>query len=128
MLAAESPSHYVPAGISQQDIIRGEHPNKIKDVVHDIASSAHVHAAHCSQLLPTLPLASHKAFLPLTAANIFLDRLQNYDFDLSNGRALVRTPLLPWHLFRAKTTMNWNINKTVARERLSGSRGGKGRS
>ena len=80
--------------------MRGKNRDLIKDVVHDIASSAHVHAEHCEKLMPDLPPRSIYGLLPLTAAKLFLSRLQKYDFDIFNDRTLIRSPSLPFVLMK----------------------------
>lgn len=87
-------------GVSQSDIVRGKQREKIRDVVHDIASSAHLHAEHCEELSVGLPPKALYGLLPLTPAKLFLKRLQKYDFDIFNERTLVRPPSLPFALMK----------------------------
>ena len=87
-------------GVSQSDIVRGKNRDKIRDVVHDIASSAYVHSEHCDKLIVGLPPRSMYGLLPLTPAKLFLKRLQKYDFDIFNDRTLVRPPSLSFVLMR----------------------------
>ena len=96
--------------ISQADIIRGKHPEKVKDVVHEIASSAHVHAEHCENLMKTLPLSAKFGLLPLIPARIFLKRLKKYDFDIFHERVLLRTPFLFFKLVYESKKLNFHAN------------------
>lgn len=101
-------------GLSQTDIIRGNHRDKIKDVVHEIASSAHVHAQHCERIMATLPPGSKYGLLPLAPAKLFLKRLQKYDFDIFNDRTLMRSPSLSFVLLKEAMGINWNNNMLSA--------------
>ena len=103
-------------GVSQTDIIRGNNREKIRDVVHDIASSAHVHAEHCEKLIASIPPRSVYGLLPLTPAQRFLQRLQKYDFDIFNDRTLVRPPSLPFVLMKEsiKVDMKCRVRRFAA--------------
>ena len=87
--------------ITHQQIIENTDPDKLKDAIHDTASSAYVHAQHCQTILKSCDKNIKLGFLPLTAVKLFLARLQKYDFDINNGRTMQRSPLLPFYLYRS---------------------------
>ena len=97
-------------GISQEDIIRGENVEKVKDVVHEIASSAHVHADHCEKLMKTLPLSAKYGLLPIIPAKLFLKRLEKFDFNIFHERALLRPPTLFFRIAFESKKLNFQAN------------------
>ncbi|ETE71184.1 hypothetical protein L345_03002, partial [Ophiophagus hannah] len=67
-------------GVSQEDFIRNNEVKKIKDIVYDIASQAHVHLEH-------------------VAIEDYLHKIQKADFNIFHPSLHQKSTLLPLHLY-----------------------------
>ncbi|XP_032079159.1 NADH dehydrogenase (ubiquinone) complex I, assembly factor 6 isoform X2 [Thamnophis elegans] len=67
-------------GVSQEDFIRNNEAKKIRDVVYDIASQAHVHLEH-------------------VAIEDYLHKIQKADFNVFHPSLHQKSTLLPLHLY-----------------------------
>ena len=104
------------AGLSQTAVVRGEDKEALKNAVHDISSSAHVHLEHCMKLRTSLPSTAQLALIGCVPARATLDTLERYDFDVTNGKALQRKALLAMSIkkeaIRLNLVGNWNQMKS----------------
>ncbi|XP_028282122.1 NADH dehydrogenase (ubiquinone) complex I, assembly factor 6 isoform X2 [Parambassis ranga] len=86
-------------GASQEDFIRGSQEKKIRDVVYDIASQAHVHLQHARSFSNSVPAAANPAFLHTVVLEDYLQRVRRADFDVFHKSLQNRNPLLPIQLY-----------------------------
>nr|XP_015213196.1 PREDICTED: NADH dehydrogenase (ubiquinone) complex I, assembly factor 6 [Lepisosteus oculatus] len=86
-------------GVSQEDFIRGSGEQKVRDVVFDIASQAHVHLHHARSFSKNVPLNASPAFLQTVALEDYLERVRRVDFDVFHPSLQKRNPLLPLQLY-----------------------------
>uniref|UniRef100_A0A3Q3QA18 NADH dehydrogenase (ubiquinone) complex I, assembly factor 6 n=1 Tax=Monopterus albus TaxID=43700 RepID=A0A3Q3QA18_MONAL len=86
-------------GASQEDFIRGSRDQKVRDVVYDIASQAHVHLQHARSFSHNVPAAATRAFLQTVALEDYLQRVRRADFDVFHPSLQNRNPLLPIQLY-----------------------------
>lgn len=86
-------------GTSQEDFIRGSREQKIRDVVYDIASQAHVHLQHARSFSMNVPHAAMPAFLQTVVLEDYLHRVRKVDFDVFHPSLQKRNPILPFHLY-----------------------------
>lgn len=113
-------------GVSQEDIIRGNITQEVRDATYDCASLAHTHLTKSRHLRSKLPKPALRAFLPavspchlwavsgvskhVTSCDLqvpceaFLQRIQHCSFDPLDPRVLQRRPWLPLSLLRAAWT------------------------
>lgn len=88
--------------VSQEDIIRGNKDQKVKDVIFDIATTAHHHLQHAKEIMKNVPQNAKIGLLPHVSASTYLGALQRVDFDIFDSSLQKRNPLLPLHLWWAK--------------------------
>ncbi|XP_065285557.1 NADH dehydrogenase (ubiquinone) complex I, assembly factor 6 [Dermacentor albipictus] len=85
--------------VSQESVARGK--ADLKEVIYDIACTAHQHLATARSLKKDIPRDVRLVYLPAVASNAYLERLRHADFNVYDGRLHVRNGLLPlslwWH-------------------------------
>ncbi|KAM4601494.1 NADH dehydrogenase (ubiquinone) complex I, assembly factor 6 [Polymixia lowei] len=86
-------------GASQEEFIRGSREQKVRDVVYDIASQAHVHLQHARSFSRNVPAAAAPAFLQTVVLEDYLQRVRRADFDVFHPSLQKRNPLLPIQLY-----------------------------
>ncbi|XP_077577051.1 NADH dehydrogenase (ubiquinone) complex I, assembly factor 6 isoform X1 [Stigmatopora nigra] len=86
-------------GASQEDFIRRNQEQHVRDVVYDIASQAHVHLQHARSFRPRVPAVAMPAFLHTVALEDFLQRVRKADFDIFHPSLQKRNPLLAMQLY-----------------------------
>ncbi|XP_034409124.1 NADH dehydrogenase (ubiquinone) complex I, assembly factor 6 isoform X4 [Cyclopterus lumpus] len=86
-------------GASQEDFIRGSREQKVRDVVYDIASQAHVHLQHARSFSSNVPTAANVAFLQTVVLEDYLQRVRRADFDVFHPSLKNRNPLVPFQLY-----------------------------
>lgn len=70
----------VKNNISLEEIFRCKPSKSLSDVVYEIACRAHQHLTKARNL--TVPAESRSTFLPAVATTVYLDRLQQVDYDV----------------------------------------------
>ncbi|KAK7063020.1 NADH dehydrogenase (ubiquinone) complex I, assembly factor 6 [Halocaridina rubra] len=88
--------------VSQENIIRGSQDQNVKDVVFDIASTAHHHIEHVKDLMKSVPKNARIGLLSHVSVSSYLDALQQVHFDVFNPALQRRNNLLPVRLWWAK--------------------------
>ncbi|KAF7246099.1 NADH dehydrogenase (ubiquinone) complex I, assembly factor 6 [Varanus komodoensis] len=86
-------------GVSQEDFIRYNQEKKVKNVIYDIASQAHVHLEHARSFRKDVPVKAFPAFLCTAALEDYLIKLQKVDFNVFHPVLHRRSTLLPLHLY-----------------------------
>ncbi|MFT7816325.1 NADH dehydrogenase (ubiquinone) complex I, assembly factor 6 isoform X1 [Arapaima gigas] len=86
-------------GASQEDFLRGSSEQRVRDVVYDVASQAHVHLQHARSFSKNVPPAASPAFLCTVALEDFLQRVRTVDFDVFHASLQKRNPLLAIQLY-----------------------------
>ncbi|XP_026561731.1 NADH dehydrogenase (ubiquinone) complex I, assembly factor 6 isoform X2 [Pseudonaja textilis] len=86
-------------GVSQEDFIRNNEAKKIKDIVYDIASQAHVHLEHARSFKKNVPAKAFPAFLCTVAVADYLHKIQKADFNIFHPSLHQKSTLLPLHLY-----------------------------
>lgn len=86
-------------GASQEDFIRGNREQHIRDVVYDIASQAHTHLQHARSFSHLVPPAATPAFLHTVVLEDYLQRVRKADFDVFHKSLQNRNPLIPIQLY-----------------------------
>ncbi|KAG8133800.1 hypothetical protein E2320_011548 [Naja naja] len=86
-------------GVSQEDFIRNNEAKKIKDIVYDIASQAHVHLEHARSFKKNVPAIAFPAFLCTVAIEDYLHKIQKADFNIFHPSLHQKSTLLPLHLY-----------------------------
>ncbi|XP_040021911.1 NADH dehydrogenase (ubiquinone) complex I, assembly factor 6 isoform X1 [Gasterosteus aculeatus] len=86
-------------GASQEDFIRGGREQKVRDVVYDVASQAHVHLEHARSFSNNVPPAATLAFLQTVALEDYLQRVRRADFDVFHPSLKNRNPLVPFQMY-----------------------------
>uniref|UniRef100_A0A8C5RUR1 NADH dehydrogenase (ubiquinone) complex I, assembly factor 6 n=1 Tax=Laticauda laticaudata TaxID=8630 RepID=A0A8C5RUR1_LATLA len=86
-------------GISQEDFIRNNEAKKIKDIVFDIASQAHVHLEHARSFKKNVPAKAFPAFLCTVAVADYLHKIQKADFNIFHPSLHQKSTLLPLRLY-----------------------------
>ncbi|XP_034029804.1 NADH dehydrogenase (ubiquinone) complex I, assembly factor 6 isoform X2 [Thalassophryne amazonica] len=86
-------------GASQEDFIRGSREQKVRDVVYDIASQAHVHLQHARSFSHSISAAAVPAFLQTVVLEDYLQRVRKVNFDVFHPGLQHRNPLLPLLLY-----------------------------
>ncbi|XP_036930241.1 NADH dehydrogenase (ubiquinone) complex I, assembly factor 6 isoform X1 [Acanthopagrus latus] len=86
-------------GASQEDFIRGNREQNVRDVAYDIASQAHVHLQHARSFSNSVPAAATPAFLQTVVLEDYLQRVRRADFDVFHPSLQKRNPLLPIQLY-----------------------------
>ncbi|KAJ3339723.1 NADH dehydrogenase (ubiquinone) complex I, assembly factor 6 [Gonapodya sp. JEL0774] len=82
-------------GVSQEAVFREGPSPALADAVLEIAALAHAHLRHARELVPTAPTQSLPAFLSLVPLERFLNRLEEVDFNLFDGRLYRKDWSLP---------------------------------
>ncbi|XP_072855243.2 NADH dehydrogenase (ubiquinone) complex I, assembly factor 6 isoform X1 [Pogona vitticeps] len=85
--------------VSQEDFVRRNREKKVRDVIYDIASQAHVHLEHARSFRKNVPVKAFPAFLCTVAIEDFLNKIQKVDFDIFHPSLHRRNSLLPLHLY-----------------------------
>nr|XP_056710516.1 NADH dehydrogenase (ubiquinone) complex I, assembly factor 6 [Euleptes europaea] len=85
--------------VSQEDFVRHKQEQKVKDVIYDLASQAHVHLEHARSFRGSVPLKAFPAFLYTVALEDYLNKIQRVDFDMFHPSLHRKSPLLPLHLY-----------------------------
>ncbi|XP_048254967.1 NADH dehydrogenase (ubiquinone) complex I, assembly factor 6-like isoform X2 [Haliotis rufescens] len=88
--------------ISQEKIIRGRDDQAVKDVMYDVACTAHKHLATARSLTEDVPKEASLVFLNTVVCEWYLKALQNCDFNVFDSRLQQRNSLLPLHLWLQK--------------------------
>ncbi|KAM3840812.1 NADH dehydrogenase (ubiquinone) complex I, assembly factor 6 isoform 1-T1 [Vipera latastei] len=86
-------------GASQEDFIRKNEVKKIKDIVYDIASQAHVHLEHARSFKKNVPAKALPAFLCTVAIEDYLHKIQKADFNVFHPSLHQKSTLLPLRLY-----------------------------
>uniref|UniRef100_A0A670KEE0 NADH:ubiquinone oxidoreductase complex assembly factor 6 n=1 Tax=Podarcis muralis TaxID=64176 RepID=A0A670KEE0_PODMU len=86
-------------GVSQEDFIRRNQEKKMRDVIYDIASQAHVHLEHARSFRKNVPVKAFPAFLYTAALEDYLNKIQKVDFDIFHPSLHRKSTLLPLHLY-----------------------------
>ncbi|XP_056261936.1 NADH dehydrogenase (ubiquinone) complex I, assembly factor 6 isoform X2 [Pseudoliparis swirei] len=86
-------------GASQEDFIRGSREQKVRDVVYDIASQAHVHLHHARSFSSSVPAAANVAFLQTVVLEDYLQRVRRADFDVFHPSLKNRNPLVAFQMY-----------------------------
>ncbi|XP_062320962.1 NADH dehydrogenase (ubiquinone) complex I, assembly factor 6 isoform X2 [Osmerus eperlanus] len=86
-------------GASQEDFIRGNREQHVRDVIYDIASQAHVHLQHARSFSKNVPIAATPAFLQTVVLEDYLQRVRRVDFDVFHPSLRNRNPLIPIQLY-----------------------------
>ncbi|XP_070604146.1 NADH dehydrogenase (ubiquinone) complex I, assembly factor 6 isoform X2 [Erythrolamprus reginae] len=85
--------------VSQEDFIRNKEAKKIKDIVYDIASQAHVHLEHARSFKKNVPAKAFPAFLCTVAIEDYLHKIQKADFNIFHPSLHQKNTLLPLYLY-----------------------------
>ncbi|XP_006008824.1 NADH dehydrogenase (ubiquinone) complex I, assembly factor 6 isoform X2 [Latimeria chalumnae] len=85
--------------VSQEDFIRGSWEKKVRDVIYDLASQAHIHIQHARSFSKNAPQNAYLAFLHTVALDDYLDRIRKVDFDVFHPSLQKRNSLLPLYLY-----------------------------
>ncbi|XP_062987035.1 NADH dehydrogenase (ubiquinone) complex I, assembly factor 6 isoform X1 [Elgaria multicarinata webbii] len=85
--------------VSQEDFVRCNREKKVKDVIYDIASQAHVHLEHARSFRKNVPVKAFPAFLYTAALEDYLNKIQKVDFDIFHPNLHRKNTLLPLHLY-----------------------------
>lgn len=85
--------------VSQESVARGK--GDLKEVVYDIACTAHQHLVKARSLQKDTPSDVRTVYLPAVASSAYLEKLRHADFNVFDGRLHLRNGLLPlslwWH-------------------------------
>ncbi|KAF7283456.1 NADH dehydrogenase (ubiquinone) complex I, assembly factor 6 homolog sicily [Rhynchophorus ferrugineus] len=82
--------------ISQEEVLRSKESQKLSDCVYEIASRAHQHLVKSRSLIDKVPANGRAALLPAIPVSIYLDRLQELDYNILDHHLQIRTwKLLP---------------------------------
>jgi NADH dehydrogenase [ubiquinone] 1 alpha subcomplex assembly factor 6 len=85
-------------GASQEDFLRGNVVQAVKDATFDLASLANTHLLKARSMKSQLPKASLKALLPATVCDSFLTKIQRVEFNPFHPTLAHRDPLLAYKL------------------------------
>ncbi|RUS88321.1 hypothetical protein EGW08_003892 [Elysia chlorotica] len=88
--------------VSQEDIIRGNSSQPVKDAVFDVASIAHQHLEKARSLKSSLPPESNLVFLNASICDHYLKILQRVDFNVFDGKLQHKNALLAYHMYANK--------------------------
>ncbi|KAL7984170.1 hypothetical protein Chor_002740 [Crotalus horridus] len=86
-------------GASQEDFLRKNEVKKIKDIVYDVASQAHVHLEHARSFKKNVPAKAFPAFLCTVAIEDYLHKVQKADFNVFHPSLHQKSTLLPLRLY-----------------------------
>ncbi|XP_021949906.1 NADH dehydrogenase (ubiquinone) complex I, assembly factor 6 [Folsomia candida] len=89
-------------GLSQEDFIRNKQSEKIKELVYEIASHAHIHYDKAKSMSKLIDKKALPLFLAGVPTDIYLKRLQRVQFDPYHPSLTTKYRLLPWHLYFRK--------------------------
>ncbi|XP_041455674.1 NADH dehydrogenase (ubiquinone) complex I, assembly factor 6-like [Lytechinus variegatus] len=81
--------------LSQEDVIRGNRSQDMKDLTYDLASLANSHLKHARKLKKDVIPGAFPAFLATAPIDSYLKRIQQADFDVFHPSLSKRYPLLP---------------------------------
>lgn len=81
--------------LSQEDIIRGNRCQDMKDMTFELASLANSHLKHARELKKDVTPGAIPAFLATAPIESYLKRIQRADFDVFHRSLSNRYPLLP---------------------------------
>jgi len=90
--------------LSQEDFIRKKNSDKIKELVYEVASQAHVHYEKAKAMKSQVDKSALPLFLAGVPTSTYLKRLQRVSFDPFHTSLTRRYGLLPWHLYYKKFT------------------------
>lgn len=94
-------------GVSQEELMKGEDSQKIRDLIHDLASQAHVHLEHARSLAERIPRKAMVAFLTTVAMDWYMKNLELADFNVYHPNLQLRNDRLLfsvlYHHFTKKT-------------------------
>ncbi|ESO96592.1 hypothetical protein LOTGIDRAFT_202114 [Lottia gigantea] len=85
--------------VSEESIIRGVNDQTVKDIIYDIASTAHLHLKHARSFKNQVPSKSHLAFLSTVSCEWYLKTLQKADFNVFDSSLQQRNNMLPMKLW-----------------------------
>jgi len=88
------------SGAVEQDFLRGESTQAVKDAVFAVASQAHLHLEHARTLTPKLAGPAKNLLLPAVPTQAFLTRLQAAHFDPFDKSVIAPHWRLPFTLLR----------------------------
>ncbi|KAK9510759.1 hypothetical protein O3M35_005479 [Rhynocoris fuscipes] len=88
--------------VSQEDIIRKNLTEGVKQVIFDVASSANLHLKMARSLKKNVPKEAFTIFLPAVPVATFLENLSNSDFDIFTPFIHQRNVHLGFTLFLRK--------------------------
>ncbi|XP_051700591.2 NADH dehydrogenase (ubiquinone) complex I, assembly factor 6 isoform X2 [Oryctolagus cuniculus] len=86
-------------GVSQEDVLRKSQDKKVRDVIYDIASQAHLHLKHARSFHKSVPARAFPAFLQTVSLEDYLKKIQQVDFDIFHPSLQRRNALLPLSLY-----------------------------
>ena len=81
-------------GVTQEDLQAGEATEPIRDVAHELASSAFIHI-ETAKSLEGLTAAENQILLPAVPTTRYLDALQAGNFNLFDPELVERDQMLP---------------------------------
>ncbi|XP_029779467.1 NADH dehydrogenase (ubiquinone) complex I, assembly factor 6 isoform X4 [Suricata suricatta] len=86
-------------GVSQEDFLRQNQDQNVRDVIYDIASQAHLHLKHARSFHKSVPVKAFPAFLQTVALEDYLKKIQQVDFDIFHPSLQRKNTLLPLSLY-----------------------------
>ncbi|KAI0221745.1 NADH dehydrogenase (ubiquinone) complex I, assembly factor 6, partial [Lamellibrachia satsuma] len=89
-------------GISQEEVQRGCREDKMKDLIYNLASQAHLQLEAAKSLKKDVPKAAIPAFLTTVANESYLKSIQRAEFDVFDSRLQLRNNWLPLMLWLRK--------------------------
>ncbi|GFU50032.1 NADH dehydrogenase complex I, assembly factor 6 [Nephila pilipes] len=85
--------------ISQEQLFRPEQKKNLQDGIFELSTLAHQHLQLGRKLSSDLPKQAKHVFLPAVAAEVYLNSLQQTDFDVFHPKNQRRNNLLPVQLW-----------------------------
>nr|XP_033789063.1 NADH dehydrogenase (ubiquinone) complex I, assembly factor 6 isoform X2 [Geotrypetes seraphini]XP_033789064.1 NADH dehydrogenase (ubiquinone) complex I, assembly factor 6 isoform X2 [Geotrypetes seraphini] len=89
-------------GASQEDFIRRSEEKKVRDVIFDIASQAHLHLEHARSFSKNVPLKAFPAFIQTVALDDYLNKIRKADFSIFHPNLQKKNALLPLYMYIQK--------------------------
>ncbi|KAK2193638.1 hypothetical protein NP493_11g14025 [Ridgeia piscesae] len=89
-------------GVSQEEVQRGCREAKMKDLIYNIASQAHLQLEAAKSLKKDVPKTAFPAFLTTVANESYLKSIQQAEFDVFDSRLQARNSWLPMTIWLRK--------------------------
>ncbi len=86
--------------LSQEDVLRGESTDALRNVVHELACAAVLHLNTARAQSAQVPVSARRVLLPAVPCADYLQRLQAHDFDLFNTALQARNGFLPFAILK----------------------------